>query len=775
MSRYGAIAALFRAAARRLPASPLLATLALLGIAACSAGEPGPHSVADPEPAQDVGHGRPPIPPPDVLKKLPPDGGPNWNRLVFEKSPYLLQHAGNPVDWYPWGEEAFARARQEDRPILLSIGYSTCHWCHVMEEESFTDADVARLMNENFVCIKVDREERPDVDQIYMTAAQAMTGAGGWPLNVFLTPDRVPFFAGTYFPKTGRGGRPGMMELLPRIAEAWRSQRADVLKASESVRNLLQRPPPAPGGLDTGALVALAVASLSQRYDAENGGFGEAPKFPVSQNLRLLLRSWDRDRAEPTLAMVRKTLDAMGRGGIWDHVGFGFHRYSTDAKWLVPHFEKMLYDQALLAMAYLDGYQATGDDAYRETARRIFTYVQREMTSPEGGFYSAEDADSEGEEGKFYVWQPEEVRAVLGVEEGDRWNRIFDITPGGNFREPHSGATASIPHLKRSVAEWAEELHLDAPDLEARLEADRGRLFAAREERPRPFRDDKILTDWNGLMIASFATGARVLDDPSLAESARRAADFILANTRGMDGRLHKRFRRGDASLDATLEDYAFFGWGLLELYEATFDPKVLEECIAVTRRMTQDFGDEANGGFFLSAAGRTDLLVRSKEVYDGAIPSGNSVAALLLIRLGRITGDASLEEESERTMRAFAAELTAGPGAHGQMMLAVDDLVGPFFEVVIVGQPGAPATEALLTTLRGQFLPRKVVVLRPPDPEGRRIVALVPYAESQGEIDGRATAYVCRDYACQAPTNDPARMLAALRAPDAVTGKPTR
>ncbi len=748
---------------RRLRATVSLFSL-LLGIAGCGAGDESPRGSRALVGEQDVGHGRRPIPPSAVLARLPPDGGPEWNRLVFEKIPYFLQHAANPVDWFPWGDEAFARARSEDKPIFLSIGYSTCHWCHVMEQESFEDAQVAALLNGAFVCIKVDREERPDVDTIYMNAAQAMTGGGGWPLTVFLTPDRIPFFAGTYFPKTGGFGRPGMMELLPAVADAWRTQRRDLLESAERVREMLQRPRSgAPADLDADKALTQAAQSLAGRFDATHGGFGSAPKFPLSQNLRLLLRVFDRTRDAPSLAMVRTTLDAMRRGGIWDHVGFGFHRYATDEKWLVPHFEKMLYDQALLSMAYLEAYQVTGDAQFAGTAREIFLYVQRDMTSPEGAFYSAEDADSEGEEGRFYVWTAEEIRAVLGEDSGELWSRVYGVTPAGNFREPHSGTAANVLNLERDLSTRAKELGLGEAELSGKLEKSRAKLLAARERRPRPFRDEKILADWNGLTIAALAMGSRILDDAGFAESARRAADFVLETMRDDEGRLLKRFRLGQAALDATLEDYAFFGWGLLELYESTFDSRYLEECIGLAHRMLADFQDEANGGFFLSRAGREDLLTRPKEAYDGAIPSGNSVAALLLLRLGRLTADSSLERDGERVLQAFAADLMQAPFAHCQMMLALDFLRGPSYEVVVAGRARATDTEALLRALNAAFLPRKVVVLRPPAADGDRIARLAPYVEPHGPIDGKATVYVCRNFSCRAPTTSAEEMLAAL------------
>jgi hypothetical protein len=694
---------------------------------------------------------------------------------VFEQSPYLLQHAANPVDWYPWGDEAFERARREDKPIFLSVGYSTCHWCHVMEHESFEDAEVAALMNASFVCIKVDREERPDVDQVYMTATQAMTGGGGWPMTVLLTPERVPFFAGTYFPKRGSFGRAGMMELLPKIAEAWRNDRENLLRSADRVLAYLRQEQAAAGDSPGEEVLDKAYEDLLRRFDGEHGGFGSAPKFPVPHNLRFLLRYAQRSGKDQPLDMVRRTLDSMRRGGIWDHVGFGFHRYSTDRRWLVPHFEKMLYDQALLALAYLEAHQMTRDPLYAQTARGIFAYVLRDMTSADGAFYSAEDADSEGAEGKFYLWRPDETVAILGDEEGALFNRVYDVSEPGNFRDPHTGRQASIPHLERSLGSWAAELRIAEETLAERLEESRQKLLAARERRVRPLRDDKVLADWNGLMIAAFAVGAQVLEDGEYSGAARRAADFVLANLRGEDGRLRKRWRRGEAGLDATLEDHAFLAWGLLELYEATFEPRYLTEARALAQAMRERFLDEQGGGFFLSAAGRDDLLVRPKESYDGAIPSGNSVAALVLLRLARMTGDPALEKEADRVLRAFAADLQNGPSAHTQMLLALDFLAGPSYEVVVVGRPGSADTGAMLRELRRPFLPRKVVLLRPPGPDGAEIVALAPYVSEQTSLDESATAYVCRNFACRAPTTDPSAMLAALEAAPTDDGDPVR
>ncbi len=708
---------------------------------------------------------RPALPTAEETLRLPPDGGPRYNRLVFEASPYLRQHAANPVDWYPWGEEAFARARALDRPVFLSIGYSTCHWCHVMEHESFEDERVAALMNEAFVCVKVDREERPDLDQVYMSVTQALTGAGGWPMTVLLTPDARPFFAATYVPRESRHGRAGMLELVPRIAEAWRTRRDELAGDAERIVAHVARLSAEPAGAAPGKdALALAVRQLAQSYEPAHGGFSQRPKFPVPHNLLFLLQAHARGGNERTLEMVTHTLDAMRAGGVFDQVGFGFHRYSTDAEWLVPHFEKMLYDQALVAMAYVAAWQVTGDAAYRRTAEEVYAYVLRDLTSPEGAFWSAEDADSEGEEGLFYLWTADELARVLGAEDARVFARAYGILPEGNFRDEASGLRSgrNIPHLPRPLAETARELELAPEALAARLEAMRRALFAAREAREHPFKDDKVLTDWNGLMIASLARAAAAFDEPRYAAAAARAADWVLGALVGADGRLLKRARAGQAGLPATLEDHAFLCWGLFELYQATFEERWLRAALDLADRMLARFADAEHGGFFLSADDAEALIVRPKDAYDGALPSGNSVAALVLARLGRLSADERYEEAARGVLRAFGRRLAEAPVAHTMLLDALDFLALPSYEVVIAGEPGAPDTRAMLRALQRPFLPNKVVVLRPPGDEPS-IAELVPYTADQRPLEGRATAYVCRNFACSLPTTDPARMLALL------------
>ena len=694
------------------------------------------------------------------------DGEKRPNRLIHEKSPYLLQHAHNPVDWYPWGEEAFEKAHKENKPIFLSIGYSTCHWCHVMERESFEDPEVARLMNEVFVSIKVDREERPDIDGLYMTVCQMMTGSGGWPLTIIMTPDKKPFFAGTYIPKESQFGRIGMVELIPRISKLWEQQRDEVLSSAERVTSLLKQVPVVARGKEFDEeILGTAYQQLSRRFDEEYGGFGSAPKFPTPHNHLFLLRYWQRSGDENALRMVEKTLQAMRLGGIYDHVGFGFHRYSTDANWLVPHFEKMLYDQALLAMAYTEAYQATGKGEYEQTAREIFTYVLRDMTAPEGGFYSAEDADVEGEEGKFYVWTEEEIRMVLPADEAELAISIFGVETGGNFAEEATGRTAAknILFLKKPLSETARELDIAEADLRRRVESARQKLLAARDERVRPHKDDKVLTDWNGLMIAALAKGARAFDEPKYAEAATRAARFILTKLRDSNGRLSHRYRDGEVAVPGFLDDYAFLIWGLIELYETAFDVAYLRTALELDSELLGHFWDQENGGFYFTADDAEDLLVRKKEIYDGAVPSGNSVAMLNLLRLGRMTANPELEKRAVQIGRAFSSSVVQSPAAYTQLMVAVDFGLGPSYEVVIVGDAQADDTKAMLKALRNRFVPNKVVLFRPSKMELPEISRLAEFTLYQKTVEDKATAYVCLNYSCKRPTTDVGEMLRLL------------
>jgi uncharacterized protein YyaL (SSP411 family) len=688
------------------------------------------------------------------------------NRLINEPSPYLRQHAHNPVDWYPWGPQAFEKAQREDKPIFLSIGYSTCHWCHVMAHESFEHPEVARLMNETFVSIKVDREERPDIDNVYMRACQVMTDSGGWPLTIITTPDKKPFFAATYVPRESRFGLAGMMELIPHIREVWAKRRGEALSLSYRITaELRQTSQDTAGGDLDEATLKLAYEQLAESFDGQHGGFSRAPKFPTPHNLLFLLRYWKRSGNKAALDMVEKTLQAMRRGGIYDHVGFGFHRYSTDSQWLVPHFEKMLYDQAMLAMAYIEAYQATGNDNYENTAREIFTYVLRGMTVPEGGFCSAEDADSEGEEGKFYLWTQEQVQQALGNQEADFVAQVFNIEKDGNFTEQATGrkSGASILHLRKPLEEIASDLNLSQQDLQEHLEVIRQKLFAYREKRVHPMKDNKILTDWNGLMIAALAKGAQAFDEPEYAEVACRTADFILAKIRKANGRLWHRYRDGQTGIEANLDDYAFLISGLIELYEATFDASHLEFALALTNDMIRHFWDEDDGGFYLVADDGESLLVREKEIYDGAIPAGNSVAMLNLLRLGRMTANSDLEGKAAKIGRAFSRSARQSPAAHTQLMVALDFGIGPCYEVVIAGNAQAQDTKAMAKALRTRFLPNKVVLLNPSEQESPGIARLPEFTKNQSSIGGKATAYVCQNYNCKLPTTDISKMLELL------------
>lgn len=673
------------------------------------------------------------------------------NRLAGEKSPYLLQHADNPVDWYPWGEEAFARARDEDKPIFLSIGYSTCHWCHVMEHESFEDSTVAALMNRAFVCIKVDREERPDVDHVYMTACQMMTGSGGWPLTILMTPDRRPFFAGTYIPKAA------MLSFIPRVEGAWKEDRTALVGDAGRVADALGKAMQHARGDDLGLdVLRRAYAELGARYDSTYGGFGGRPKFPTPHNLLFLLRYWKRTGDAYALEMVERTLERMRRGGVYDQVGFGFHRYSTDARWFVPHFEKMLYDQALLLVAYTEAYQATGRPEFRGTALEIAEYVMRDLSAPGGGFYSAEDADSEGEEGKFYLWTMDELRALLG-DDAALAADYFGVEPEGNFVEEASGHRpgSNILFLARPLDEAARAAGVPPDELARRVERVRARLLDARASRVRPHLDDKVLTDWNGLMIAALAFSGRVLDRPDHVARAVRAAEFVDATLAEGDGLRH-RYRDGDAAIAGMLDDYAFYTWGTMELYEATFDERWLERARRTTNRMIEQFGDNPPAGFFMTATNAESLLVRPREVYDGATPSGNSVAMVNLVRLSRLTGDMRYDEAARAIGRGFAAQVSSAAAAHTYLLTAVDFLLGPSFEIVVAGKRGAKDVDTMRRVLDAEYLPNKVVLFRP-DQAPERVVALAPFVAQQRSLDGKATAYICRNFACDRPTTDTA------------------
>ena len=668
------------------------------------------------------------------------------NRLANEQSPYLLQHADNPVDWYPWGKEAFKKAKELDRPIFLSIGYSTCHWCHVMEHESFEDDSVAKLLNDSFISIKVDREELPEIDHVYMSVCQAMTGGGGWPLTIVMTPAKEPFFAGTYFPKDKRGGRSGLFQILPMIADAWNSKREDIMTSVGQVKNYLDRLNSKPAGNNFSTeLINRAYDQFRNGFDEEYGGFFKAPKFPSPHNLIFLMRYHHSFDNKIALDMATKTLKQMRLGGIYDHIGFGFHRYSTDRHWLVPHFEKMLYDQAMIAMAYTEAYHITGEDIFAQTAREIFTYVLRDMTASEGGFFSAEDADSEGEEGKFYIWTEQEIKEILGEDYGREFNDIFSITTQGNYRDESSGKETglNIPHLKNYNANGSND-----------FESAREKLFNIREKRIHPLKDDKILTDWNGLMIAALAKAAIVLDEPGYLDAAEKAAKFVLHSI-SKGERLLKRYRNGVAALDAHLDDYAFMAWGLLELYEATFATKYLSQALDLMNIMVEDFWDDKNGGFFLGSDQSEKLIVRSKTAYDGAIPSGNSVAVMNMVKLTRITGNTKWAELAEKTIRAFSEDVNRTPTGYTLMLTGFMFDTQNSKEIVIVGDSRNRNTTKFLHTIRASYAPHKVLLFKDTSVSDNRLEQLANWTSTQNSINGKPTAYVCKNFACNQPTSD--------------------
>ena len=671
------------------------------------------------------------------------------NRLSESSSPYLLQHKNNPVDWYPWGDEAFQKAAELDIPIFLSIGYSTCHWCHVMAHESFEDEQVAQLLNKNFISIKVDREELPEIDHVYMSVCQAMTGRGGWPLTIIMTPDKEPFFAGTYFPKKGRFGRPGMMELLPSIAEAWKNRRAELVQSAEKINEYLVKSNTKELGTPLSkAILKETYSQFVNRYDKNHGGFGTQPKFPSPHNLVYLLRYHHMTDDKTALEMVEKTLQEMRLGGIFDHVGYGFHRYATDKEWLVPHFEKMLYDQAMLVMAYTEAFQITGKPEYKKTAEEILTYVQRDMTDAKGGFYSAEDADSEGEEGLFYIWTIQELQSIIGEEDTQFIQNIFNLTPEGNFKDEASGQFTgkNIFHLKTPIS--------NPKDLK-KISQIREKIFHVREKRIHPLKDDKILTDWNGLMIAAMAKAGVAFQDNVLIESAEKSAKFIFNNLMDKNGRLQKRYRKGISGLDAHLDDYAFFVWGLLELYEATFKIEYLKNAIQLSDIMVSEFWNESSGGFYLGSDQTEKLIVRAMTGYDGAIPSGNSIAAMNLLKLTRITGEIKWAEMADKTFKVFSNEINRAPSGYTSMVTAFLFEYDHPKEIVVVGSGSDPATQDALTRMKSEYIPGKILLFKDTDQLSPSLSPLAKWTATQETIGDKVTFYVCQDFACKIPTTD--------------------
>ncbi len=678
------------------------------------------------------------------------------NRLAGETSPYLLQHSHNPVDWYPWGDEALQKARDENRPILLSIGYSACHWCHVMAHESFENEDIARLMNENFINIKVDREERPDLDQIYMNAVQMMTGHGGWPMTVFLTPESVPFYGGTYFPPEDRYNMPGFPRVLLGVAEAYRTRPREVAQTAVSMLGELRRTDLARESDEilTPELLDNAYRSIARNYDAANGGFGGAPKFPPAMTLELLLRTNNRTGRPEALTMVEHTCRKMAEGGMYDQLGGGFHRYSTDAQWLVPHFEKMLYDNALLSRHYLHVYQQTGDAFYRRIAEETFDYVVREMTDPRGGFYSTQDADSEGHEGKFFVWTVAEVKEALGPEDGALFCAYYDVTGQGNFEGKN------ILNIRRPPEDVAKALNVPAERLAEALQRGRRVLFELREKRVKPARDEKALTAWNGLMLGALAEGAAILGRQDYEEVARRNAQFVLDNLR-RGGLLLRTYKDGQAKLNGYLDDYAFFADGLIALYEATGELRWLTEAVTLTEKMSEEFWDGGEGGLFYTGKSHEELIVRSKDYLDNATPSGNSVAAEVLLRLAVLTGNEGYRDKAVRIFRLLHDSFKRYPSAFGRALCALDFYLSTPFEIVVVGERGSADAQALTREIWNRYLPNKVVVQAAES--DARASETVPLLCERGMIDQRATAYVCRHYTCQKPVTAAAELAGQL------------
>jgi len=683
------------------------------------------------------------------------------NHLSHEKSPYLLQHAAHPVDWYPWCEEAFERAHREDKPIFLSVGYSACHWCHVMADESFADQQVANLLNESFISIKVDREERPDIDGVYMAICQMMIGTGGWPLTIIMTPDQRPFFAATYIPRENRYGRAGMLELLPLIRAAWQNKRDQIDSAVSRIIRDMQESAQFATGKEPGLReIEAAYNQMTEGFDRLYGGFGTAPKFPSPHNLLFLLRYWKRTRRPQALAMVEKTLAEMRRGGIYDQIGFGFHRYSTDARWFMPHFEKMLYDQALLAMAYTEAWQVTHKDEYRRTTEEICDYVLRELRDGTGGFYCAQDADSEGQEGKYYLWQKSELEELLGSEEAALASKIFGVSPAGNYQEEAGGGGgANILYFSKELDLMAFDLGLPPEKLQEKINQIRTRLLENRQRRIPPFKDDKILTDWNGLMIAALAKAAAAFQAPTLLAAARAAAEYILNAMRAPDGGLWHFLRHDQSGLDGYLDDYAFMGWGLLELFQATSEARYLREALTLTEYLLKHFWDERKGGFFFTSDQGEKLIHRKKNFFDGALPSGNSAAALNLFRLAHLTGRPELEQKGSDLLSALAQPVRDYPIGHAMLLNALDFHIGPVQEIVVAGRAESKDAWAMLSALGRSFLPDSVVVFHRDD-EDSQIADLIPFLRNKRSSEGQAVAYVCRDYSCSSPTTEVAELL---------------
>ncbi len=690
------------------------------------------------------------------------------NRLIKEKSPYLLQHAFNPVDWYSWGDEAFEKARREDKPIFLSIGYSTCYWCHVMEREVFENDSLAALMNQYVVSIKVDREERPDVDRVYMTAVQAMTGGGGWPMSMFLTPDLKPFYGATYIPPVAKWGRPGFAEILTRIHEVWTTNRQSIYDNSQKLAEYLEEisnPKVQATQADQLALQR-GFDSFVKSFDPQNAGFGSAPKFPRPVAFNFLLRYYSRAGEKQALDMTLATLINMAKGGMYDHIGGGFHRYATDERWHVPHFEKMLYDQAQLAISYLEAYQITHETFYADVARDVLAYIQRNLTHPEGGFYSAEDAESavdplepeQKKEGAFYVWMKSEIDQLLSSEEASVFNYYFSVQDTGNvIADPHQEFIGkNILYIARTAEETAKQFNTSVDEVMATLSQSRQKLFHSREKRPRPHLDDKILVSWNGLMISAFARAHQVLGDAKYREAAERAAQFILTKLYNESKKeLLRRYRDGEARYDAHLEDYAFLIQGLIDLYESSFDIRWLTTAIELTEQQNQLFYDEEAGGFFDTSGKDKSILIRTKESYDGAEPTGNSIAILNLLRLSQMIDNQEWRAMAEKSLAYFGGQMLNMPQGLAQFLVALDFSLSKPKQIIISGKAEDSHTKTLLDEIHKRFIPNKIVLLADGAEGQRTLASYIPFVESVRMIDGRATVYICENYTCQLPTSD--------------------
>jgi uncharacterized protein len=668
------------------------------------------------------------------------------NKLINETSPYLLQHAHNPVDWYPWGSEALERARSEDKPILLSIGYSACHWCHVMEHESFENEEIARLMNENFVCIKVDREERPDLDSIYMNAVQMMTGHGGWPMTMFLAPNLKPFYGGTYYPPEDRRGMAGFPRVLTAIADSYKNRREEILSTADAITAELKKTDRfvASNEMLTTEVLNQAFSALAGNFDKTHGGFGGAPKFPPSMTLMFLLRHYKRTNSPQSLDMVEKTLQKMAGGGMYDHLGGGFARYSVDARWLVPHFEKMLYDNALLTRIYLYAYQQTKNPLYRRIAEETLEYIIRDMTDRSGGFYSSEDADSEGVEGKFYVWTRAEVLSILGADDGEVFCKFFDVTEEGNFE--HGNSILNTPRL---LEEFATEQNKSIEELNRIITAGKRKLFRAREERVRPGRDDKTLAAWNGLMLTAFAEAANILGRDDYREVALRNAEFITTQLI-KDGRLLRTYKAGQAKLNGYLEDYAYVIEGLLAVYEATFELKFFKQARELADTMIARFWDEQEGGFYFTSSDHEELITRTKDYFDNATPSGNSVSAMALLKLGLLTQKQEYTKCAVTVLRALRPVMVRYPSAFGYMLSALDFYLSEPKEIAVVGKLDSHEVRSFVEEIYSRYIPNKVVAASEPGDEAA--AAEIELLAERSAIEGKATAYVCRNYTCLEP-----------------------